>query len=308
MSASGARRPEELLVAPAASVVIPTYNRPDVLARTLEALSAVRAPTGGFDAIVVDDGSDEQHAESVRAHVAVRPWVRLIGQENAGPAAARNAGLAASSAPLVVFLDDDCRPAPDWLIELIRPFEAADEGLGAVGGAVLPAEPESWAQRFCAAVEYATGTQPVFENASTQNACYRRDVLELVGGFDEGYRHPGGDDPDLSWRTKAAGYELRYAPEAVVYHTELATYADFLRHMYHRGLGEARIAAKFGRRRRVLTRLIAFPAYLGRSGLACWRRTKDKGGRSTRIVWTALDAVGRTAFLVGTAVGLAVRR
>lgn len=308
MSASGTRRPDELLIAPAASVVIPTYNRPDVLARTLEALSAVRAPTGGFDVIVVDDGSDEPHAESVRGEVAARPWARLIRQENAGPAAARNAGVAASLAPLLVFLDDDCRPAPDWLIELLRPFEDADEGLGAVGGAVLPAEPETWAQRFCSAVEYATGTQPVFENASTQNACYRRNVLDLVGGFDEGYRHPGGDDPDLSWRTRAAGYQLRFVAQAVVYHTELATYADFLRHMYQRGLGEARIATKFGRRRRVLVRLVVFPAYLGRAGLACWRRTKGKGGRPIRVVWTVLDALGRTTFLIGTAVGLAASR
>ena len=65
--------------------------------------------------------------------------------------------------------------------------------------------------RFLAETEYSSGLQPVFENAATANACYRRDVLEQLGGFDEGFVHPGGDDPDLSARARAAGHRTGLA-------------------------------------------------------------------------------------------------
>jgi GT2 family glycosyltransferase len=291
----------------AVSVVVPTYERADLLAHTLEALSRVEAPEGGFDVVVVDDGSSPAQAAAVERAVASARGVRLVRRANGGPAAARNAGIAASSAPLVAFLDDDCRPTPSWLVELLRPFADGEPTLGAVGGAVVAADSRTWAQRFCAAVEYATGTQPVFENASTQNACYRRDVLEQVGGFDEGFRHPGGDDPDLSFRTVRAGYTLAFAPDAVVYHSELSAYSDYLRHMFHRGVGEARMGAKFGRRSHVLARLLLAPVYLARTSSACWIRTRPKGPLPLRVVWGVLEVVGHAAFLLGTAVGLAER-
>jgi GT2 family glycosyltransferase len=291
----------------AVSVVIPTYERADLLAQTLQALSLVEPPAGGFEVIVVDDGSSPVQAASVERIVASAVGVRLVRRANGGPSAARNAGIAVSSAPLVAFLDDDCRPTPRWLIELVRPFADGQPTLGAVGGAVVATDSVTWAQRFCAAVEYATGTQPVFENASTQNACYRRDVLEQVGGFDEKFRHPGGDDPDLSLRTVRAGYTLTFAPDAVVLHSELPGYRDYLRHMFHRGLGEARLGAKFGRRPRVLGRLLLAPVYLGRTTSACWVRTRPKGSLPLRTVWGLLDVLGHLAFLFGTAVGLVKR-
>jgi glycosyltransferase involved in cell wall biosynthesis len=291
----------------AVSVVLPTYERADLLAQTLDALLHVEPPDGGFEVVVVDDGSSPAQAAAVERLVASAAGVRLVRRANGGPAAARNAGIAASSAPLVAFLDDDCRPTPSWLIELVRPFADDNPMLAAVGGAVIAADPETWAQRFCTAVEYATGTQPVFENAQTSNACYRRDVLEHLGGFDEGFRYPGGDDPDLSFRTVRAGYTLVFAADAVVSHSELSSYRDYLLHMFHRGIGEVRIGTKLGRRSRVLARLLLAPLYLARTTYACWVRTRPKGPLWLRIVWGVLEVVGHTAFLLGTAVGLAKR-
>ena len=290
------------------TVVVPTYQRGALAIGTIRALSAVEPPAGGFEIVLVDDGSDEANARMLEQAVSQSANAKLLRQQNRGPAAARNCGIGQARGALVVFLDDDCRPAPDWLTNLTAPFQSDDESLGAVGGRVVAAPATNWAQRFCSAIEYATGEQPVFTNASTQNACYRRDVLLQVGGFDERFRRPGGDDPDLSARTKQAGYRVEYAPDAVVFHRELETYGDFLRHMYYRGLGDARLMTKLGSRQKVGVRLALAPVFLGKVAVNGWRRTRSKGGLHKRLAWAVLEQGGYTSFLVGTAVGLVRER
>lgn len=287
------------------TVVIPTHQRGRLLGRTLEALRRVDFPPGAVEVIVVDDGSDDANLALVEAAVAATPDARLLHQENAGPASARNVGYRSGTAELVAFIDDDCAPAPDWLRHLVAPFAEADDRLGAVGGRVLPQPPHNWVSRFCAATEYSSGLQPVFLNAATANACFRRSVLDELGGFDEGFRHPGGDDPDLSNRARAAGYRLEFNPDAVVYHAELESVGEFIGHMFRRGLGEARLAAKQNRRGRTLLRAALLPFAVARTAVACWRRTSGKGGWSTRVAWTGLDALGRIAFIAGSLRGLA---
>ena len=252
----------------------------------------------------MDDGSVEPHTSIAAGAVAGLPNARLLRRVNAGPAAARNSGWQAARGQLIAFLDDDCAPAEDWLSCLSEALERSGPDVGAVGGAVLPAPSTNWASRFCAAVEYATGTQPIFENASTQNACYRRAVLEEVGGFDEGFRHPGGDDPDLSLRTREAGYRLVFVPQAVVFHKGFETYREFLTHYYHRGIGEARAGRKAGRRPRVVARVVLAPIFIARTSRICWRATTGKGSVGIRLVWLVLEAAGRLAFLVGSARGV----
>ena len=292
------------MTAPQVAIVIPTYQRGALLARTLRAVSGLKTAVA-HEIVVVDDGSDEVNLALVERAVATCPTARLLRQENAGPARARNTGYRAGSGDLVAFIDDDCAPAPDWLQRLIAPFERSDARLGAVGGRVLPEPPHNWVGRFCAATEYSSGLQPVFLNAATANACFRRSVLDELGGFDEGFRHPGGDDPDLSERVRAAGYRLEFVPDAIVYHAELETLGDFLGHMFRRGLGEARLASKHGRRARTALRAALLPLFLARTASGCWRRTAGKGGVVTRAAWTALDALGRAAFVAGSVTGLA---
>jgi GT2 family glycosyltransferase len=292
------------VTAPAVSIVVPTYQRGRLAAATLQALAGVDPPAGGFEVVVVDDGSDDEHAAELEAEIATRPAFRLIRQPNRGPASARNAGIASTSAPLVAFLDDDCFPASDWLARLVRSLDEGGDDVAAVGGRVLPAPATNWVSRFCAAVEYSSGVQPVFENAATANACYRRSVLEELGGFDEGFRYPGGDDPDLSRRARQAGYRLLFVPDAIVYHAEFESYRDFVAHMYRRGIGEARLARKARREVRAIARMLLLPVFLARTAIICWRRTAGKGGLPIRLFWVALETVGRTAFVAGSLRGL----
>jgi GT2 family glycosyltransferase len=294
-------------VAPAVTVVVPTYERGAIVARSLEALAAIESPPGGHEIVVVDDGSSAPNAAIVDRAVAAVPGATLLRQENRGPAAARNAGYRQGSGPLVAFLDDDCSPAADWLVQLVDAFES-DPALSGAGGRVLPAPPRNWVSRFCAVTEYSSGVPDTFENAATANACYRRAVLDELGGFDESFLRPGGDDPDLSARARAAGHRLVFVPSAVVYHAEFEHFGDFVRSMFNRGLGEARLVRKHGGVVKAVARAVLLPVFVARTSLGVWRRTRGKGGLDERLLWLALEALGRCAFVAGSIVGLARER
>ena len=113
------------------AVVIPAYGRPDRLAACL---AAVNGPATGHDIVVVDDASPDEAANLavVHAHGARR----IRHEVNQGPGAARNTGLAATSAPVVAFLDSDCTPEPGWLDALLPLFD--DPRVGAVAPRVRP--------------------------------------------------------------------------------------------------------------------------------------------------------------------------
>jgi GT2 family glycosyltransferase len=287
---------------PAVAVVVPTHNRGALLRRTLEALG--RVDYGRMSVVVVDDGSRPDHRASNRA-LAQEAGVAYVEQDAAGPATARNRGVAETRSELVAFLDDDCAPEPDWLRRLVAAFESDETGgLGGVGGRMVSAPTHNWVSGFCAAAEYITGIQPEFINAITANACFRRTVLEEVGGFDEGFRYPGGEDPDLSRRVREAGYEVRFVPDAIVVHAEIDSAREFLRRLFRRGMGEARAKRNEGRVGWVILRAALAPAYCGARASQTWRITEGKAGRPTRLAYACFEALGAAAFVVGSVVGL----
>lgn len=184
------------------SVVIATKSRAGRLRALLEALR-------GEDVVVAADGATAE----VHAVLAEFAGVRVVRLDpGRGPAAARNAGWrAAAGADYIAFTDDDCLPAPGWLAAL-RAQAATDV---AVQGAVapLPAERDRLGP-FARTLEVAAAG-PFFQTA---NMLYPRVVLERLGGFDEAFAFPAGEDTDLGWRARAAGVQMRFAPDALVWH------------------------------------------------------------------------------------------
>jgi len=95
------------------SIVIPAYNRADVLPETI---ASCRAQTWrDLEIIVVDDGSSDATAEVVRGLMADEPRLRLLQKENGGPAAARNHGVDHAEGRYIAFLDSDDRFMPEKL-------------------------------------------------------------------------------------------------------------------------------------------------------------------------------------------------
>ena len=91
---------------PAISVIIPTYNRAPLLERSLESLTEQTLPRDSFEVVVVDDGSSDW-TQSVCTKLSDRLPLRYFRIENSGISAAKNLGVFAASAPLLLFFDDD---------------------------------------------------------------------------------------------------------------------------------------------------------------------------------------------------------
>lgn len=206
------------------SVAISTLDRPDDLARCIEALLAgTQVPAE----IVVVDQSDDDATERLVAAIPAGPCaVRHIRQRARGLGVAQNAAVAAATREVVAVTDDDCIPDPTWVATLAARF-AADPGLAAVTGAVLPAEAEgarvhAVASRGSATARSFAGRTLPWLVGSGNNFCVRGDWYARIGGCDvrlgPGSPGQGAVDMDLFYRLLRAGGRIDYDPAAVVLH------------------------------------------------------------------------------------------
>jgi len=226
------------------TVVVPVRDRPGQLARLLAGVSGL----AGLAVVVVDDGSTDPRP--TRA-VAEEFGARLLRNERpAGPAAARNRGLAAARTPLVAFLDSDVVPVPGWLEVLRRHLD--DPAVAVVGPRVLGGEPcadDSWLCRYEAArssLDLGPRPGPVHPLA---RVAYLPSAALLVRRsacptFDERMRV--AEDVDLVWRLHHAGWRVRYEPAAVVRHDHRTALLPWLRRKAYYGTGAAPLADRHG--------------------------------------------------------------
>jgi GT2 family glycosyltransferase len=201
--------------APEVTVVAAAHNRAERLQILLDALAAQTLGTDRFDVVVVDDGSRDATPEGLARAAAAGPLaLTVLTQPKAGgPAAARNRGWRAATAPVVAFTDDDCRPAEDWLETLLATLGDRDDVL--VQGRTAPDPREVGGMNpFARTLDLPTQS-PHYE---TCNIAYPRAVLERLDGFDEAFPAPAGEDTDLGWRAVGGGVSAVFAPDAVVYH------------------------------------------------------------------------------------------
>jgi len=212
---------------PAISVVVPTRDRVERLAALLDSLRSQTLDPEAFEVIVVDDGSADETPALLRRTAADGGLdLGVISGRTAGPAAARNDGWARARGRIVAFTDDDCEASPGWLEAGLRAVDGTQSPWIAQGR-TLPNPRESRAVPGLARTKRIESLGPWFQ---TCNMFYPRELLEALGGFDERFRRPFGEDADLAWRAIEAGAEPRFAPEALVHHAvEPQTAGQFLR-------------------------------------------------------------------------------
>lgn len=220
---------------PLTSVIIPTWNGCQILIDCLNALSRQCEPPGGFEVIVVDNGSTDGTELVLRRRF---PWVRCLTYErNLGFAKACNIGIRAARGEYLVLLNNDTIPDGTWLTALVGRAKRSDAGaiaskllfagdnriINNAGSVLLPDSDWPVKDRGINELDegqYDSAPQPsAFCGAAV---LLKRTMLESIGLFDEHF-FMYWEDADLSWRAKLRGWSTDFEPTAVVKHLHAAT-------------------------------------------------------------------------------------
>jgi glycosyltransferase involved in cell wall biosynthesis len=226
---SSQRRPSAKLLV---SVVVPTKDRPEALAKCLEALAA-QTIADQLEVVVVDDGSLARDAITA---VAERRRANVVRTPARGPAAARNAGAQQATGAFLCFIDDDCVAEPEWAERLVEALQGgADAAAGTtVNGSGVLGEASELVARAPARASAAPKSGIVF--APSNNLACARSVVEAIP-FDESYPTAAGEDRDWCARVTARGYTLREQADAVLVHQPNLTLMSFARQQLRYGEG-----------------------------------------------------------------------
>ncbi len=210
------------------SIIIPTFNGDSRIGNCLDALLK-QVPGRNVEILVINDGSTDDTVHVVKRYSGVR----LITQENAGPAAARNRGALEARGKIIMFTDDDCIPMPDWLDAMLDPFKDP-EVVGVKG--IYRTRQRRLVARFVQ-IEYEDRYRfmkglPSIDFVDTYSAAFRRDCFLEMTGYDTSFPAACAEDIELSYRMSARGWKMMFAPTAIVYHTHPDTLAWYLKKKY----------------------------------------------------------------------------
>src|SRR6266550_1719036 len=291
------------------TVAVPTRNRRETVLGALEAVVGQLRATD--DLIVVDNGSTDGTREAVAASLAERfPTGRMVSEPGGGVSAARNAALREASTEVVFFLDDDIRPAPDWLERMRHAWSTCSPRTASIGG---PSQAEWLGERPPWLTDHLLYVLAILDLGDQSHRLDQRPgrgfvwggnmslqvkaALE-VGGFDPergsrpGARHERGEEEDTQRRLAEAGWDIWYEPSVVVRHLvarERLTKPFFITFFREQGL----IDAARGRPRR--EGAVALTGALARrAAFVVLRRPHATGARfAAARAWAALTGPRR---------------
>ena len=218
------------------SVVIPTYNRLDMLLRVLDALEG-QADAPEFEVIVINDGSTDETDRIV----GQRSGITFRTQKNSGPGAARNHGVALSNGKFVVFIGDDTVPEPRFLAEHARVHRQSDDDplVACLGYTGWPR-----GERVTAFMDYINdyglqfgykliedGDVVPFNFFYTSNISISCGLLATVP-FDTTFPAAAWEDIELAYRLDQLGLKIRYNAKAITRHHHPMTVESFARRQY----------------------------------------------------------------------------
>jgi glycosyltransferase involved in cell wall biosynthesis len=241
---------------PLVSVIVPTCNRREVLAKCLAALASQTHPS--YEVIVVDDGSTDDTPGYLEKFVTEHPElaIRYLRNEvNIGANPSRNRGIRAARGDIVALSDDDCIARPDWLERLSAGFTS--DRVAAVVGLVESPVPANIYELTLKGTQRVSGSGHA-NRLVGGNMAVRREAL-LKYSLDEdratqALKSDGtpdvtvsgrGDEEGLYLMLRAAGYEQHVVPDAVVLHQHRYSRRSFFRQALRGGRSAARLVYKF---------------------------------------------------------------
>lgn len=211
---------------PKVSVVVTTFNRPDLLDEALEGLR--QQSWNNLEIVLVDDGSTNPAAiaklDSLEPEFAAAGW-QILRQVNSYLGAARNTGWRAATGDLVIFHDDDNYSPPDLVETYVRAISVSGADIATCTMAPFsgdrPLGESRDSLRVFAFVGNAAGAGLVANAFGDAHACFRRSVLETIGGFTENYG-VGHEDWEIFARASLKGFKIITVPEPLFWYRESA--------------------------------------------------------------------------------------
>lgn len=229
------------------SIIVPVYNRPDELRELVYSLT--QQTFTDFELVVVEDGSTLTALSVVDTYRDQLSIVYHV-QENAGPAIARNTGMALAAGTWFLFIDSDCIAPEDWLEQIAVALEERE--VDAFGGPDLAAPDFSLMQQaisFAMTSFFTTGGIRGGKRQIDQfhprsfNMGIRREIFTDLGGFPVTRMHPG-EDMVFTLEIIRRGYRTAFFPATGVYHKRRNTLKSFYRQVF-----------RFGKTRFILSRV-----------------------------------------------------
>ncbi len=211
------------------SIVICTYNRPDLISQVLSTLAEQDAPAEAYEALVIDNASPGDIAAAVRPFAGRIPGLRCIREEQVGLSHARNSGYREARGEYVAYVDDDCKLPPEWVSTALRVIrEVHPVMFGGPYRAFYMTPKPKWYKDAYGSNEFAGTVRTLEVNAYVTggNMVIRKDALEDVGGFDPELGMTGmtmayGEETALQDRLRE-----RFGPDAI--HIEPGLRVDHL--------------------------------------------------------------------------------
>jgi glycosyltransferase involved in cell wall biosynthesis len=202
---------------PFVSVIVATKNRKGMLEQLLESINQQSYARDRFELILVDDGSTDGAWEWVQQAMPQFSFqLRLFQNDKptGGPATPRNLGIRHAKGEIIAITDSDCVVSPMWLTEAVSLFAPT---IGLVQGKTIP-HPGDRRTMF------STTNTISRVNGDSCNIFYTREAIDRVGYFSSEFLGGDsrfsmyGDDVDMAYRVKEAGYAAVFAEKALVMH------------------------------------------------------------------------------------------
>jgi GT2 family glycosyltransferase len=192
---------------PLISVIVPTFERNDLLEKCLESLKLQSAEKVLYEVVVTDDGKKHTAAEMIRS---TYPWVRWVEGPHRGPAANRNNGASHARGQWLIFTDDDCIPEKSWIQEFYRAICGNPETKVFEGRTICKA-----------GIRSPLETAPVNETGGLLWSCnlgVKASFFSKLNGFDTSFPFAHMEDVDFRERIKKEQTKVLFVREALVDH------------------------------------------------------------------------------------------
>lgn len=252
---------------PFVSIIIPVRNAERTLEETFNYLLKVTYPREFLEIIIADGGSTDQTLAVIEKWQKKYPFIVLVNVPKCpAPGFARNKAIEKAKGDYLLFTDGDCAPEPNWIDELLKPFEK-DQKIGGVGGEIytLRTDPDNITESYCEQVGFLSvkgrfsikeeGYMPTLTDLSpsqvsadrapffaTANVAFSKEAIQKIGG--KFWDHPTGEDVEFSIQIQKAGFKLYYAPKSIVKHMHRVDLKSFNKQWFGYGKGHAYLVEK----------------------------------------------------------------